>query len=103
MKRFIVSPEAEDDLLGLWRYLVETADSIVADRIQDELLDSFEAIARTPGLGHMRQDLTHHNVYCHRLYQYMIVYRKGNPIEIVGVLHGKRDIKRKLKGRLASA
>jgi antitoxin ParD1/3/4/toxin ParE1/3/4 len=103
MNRFIVAPEAEDDLLGLWRYLVETADFIVADRVQDELLDSFEAIARTPGLGHRRQDLTWRNVFFHRIYQYMIVYRKGDPVEIIAVLHGKRDIKRNLRARLGGS
>ena len=31
------------------------------------------------------------------VYQYMIVYRAKKPLEIVRVLHGKRDVKKILK------
>src|ERR1700722_5762274 len=34
------------------------------------------------------------------VYQYMIVYRRTKIVEIVAVLHGKRDVKRLLKNRL---
>jgi plasmid stabilization system protein ParE len=33
------------------------------------------------------------------VYQYMIVYRRTELVEIVAVLHGKRDVKRLLKTR----
>ena len=35
------------------------------------------------------------------VYQYMIVYRRLATVEIVAVLHGKRDIKRLLKTRMS--
>jgi len=35
------------------------------------------------------------------LYQYMIVYRRAATLEIVAVLHGKRNVKRLLKTRLS--
>jgi len=35
------------------------------------------------------------------LYQYMIVYRRAATVEIVAVLHGKRDVKRLLKNRIS--
>jgi hypothetical protein len=34
------------------------------------------------------------------VYQYMIVYRRAATVEIVAVLHGKRDLRRLLKARL---
>lgn len=35
------------------------------------------------------------------VYRYMIVYRRTKTVEIVAVLHGKRDVKRLLKTRVS--
>ena len=100
MKSYIVAPEAEDDLRQIWRYLLGEAGLAVADRIQDELVDAFEGLADAPGKGHKRSDLTNRDVLFFSVYQYMIVYRRAGLVEIVAVLHGKRDVRRVLKGRI---
>ena len=100
MKPYIISPDAEDDLKQIWRYLLGEAGLAVANRIQNELVDAFEGLAHAPGKGHRRPDLTKLDVLFFSLYQYMIVYRRTKIVEIVAVLHGKRDVKRLLKGRL---
>ena len=46
-----VAPEAEDDLQRIWRHLLGQAGLAVADRIQGELVDTFEGLAKTPGKG----------------------------------------------------
>jgi hypothetical protein len=56
-------------------------------------VDSFEGLANAPGKGHKRPDLTSSNVLFFSVYQYMIVYRRAAMVEIVAVLHGKRDDK----------
>lgn len=71
----------------------------VANRIQDELIEAFESLADMPTRGHKRPDLTSRNVLFFSVYQYMIVYRRMTLVEIVAVLHGKRDVKRVLKNR----
>lgn len=73
----------------------------IANRIQGELVDAFEALADLPGKGHRRPDLTRRDVLFFSVYQYMIVYRRVATVEIVAVLHGKRDIKRLLKTRMS--
>jgi toxin ParE1/3/4 len=100
VSKLIVSPEAEDDLRKIWRYLLVEAGLDTADRIQAELVDAFEGLAETPGKGHRRSDLTNRDVLFFRVYQYMIVYRRAETVEIVGVLHGKRNVKRILRDRL---
>ena len=55
---------------------------------------------RLPARGHKRADLTTHDVLFFSLYQYMIVYRRRIMVEIVAVLHGKRNVKKLLKNRL---
>ena len=99
MKPYFVAPEAEDDLRQIWRYLLGEAGLAVANRIQSELVDAFEGLADVPGKGHMRPDLTSRDVLFFSVYQYMIVYRPTELVEIVAVLHGKRDVKRLLKTR----
>ncbi|MGA8540328.1 MAG: type II toxin-antitoxin system RelE/ParE family toxin [Terriglobales bacterium] len=101
MKRYFVAPEAEDDLRQIWRYLLGEAGLAIANRIQSELVDAFEGLADVPGKGHKRPDLTRRDVLFFRVYQYMIVYRRTEFVEIVAVLHGKRDVKRLLKTRAA--
>jgi hypothetical protein len=44
--------------------------------------------------------LTKHDVFFYTLYQYMLVYRSATPLRILAVVHGKRNVRRLLKGRL---
>ena len=97
MSTFVLAPDAEEDLFQIWSYLFQKAGLELADRIQGELFDAFSTVATAPGLGHSRTDLTTAPVLFFPVYQYMIVYRAKTPLEIVRVLHGKRDVKRILK------
>jgi plasmid stabilization system protein ParE len=99
VKPYLVAPEAEDDLRQIWRYLLREAGLAIANRIQGELVDAFEGLADVPGKGHKRPDLTNRDVLFFSVYQYLIVYRRMEAVEIVAVLHGKRDVRRLLKTR----
>jgi len=101
VKPYLVAPDAEADLKQIWRHLLGEAGLAVANRIQDELVDAFEGLADLPGKGHRRPDLTSKEVLFFSVYQYMIVYRRRKTVEIVAVLHGKRDVKRLLKNRVS--
>ncbi len=99
MKPYIVAPEAEDDLREIWCYLLREAGLLIADRIQAELADAFDSLAEVPGKGHKRSDLTGRAVLFFSVYQYMIVYRPAEQVEIVAVLHGKRNVEQLLRAR----
>jgi antitoxin ParD1/3/4/toxin ParE1/3/4 len=101
MSAYVVSPQAEEDVFEIWRYLADVAGVRFADQVESELFDDFALLARSPGLGHKRQDLTRFPVLFYRAfpYQYMIVYRDKTPLEIVGVLHAKRNLTKLLKQR----
>lgn len=101
MKPYLVAPEAEDDLRQIWRYLLGQAGLAIANRIQGDLVDAFEGLADVPGKGHKRPDLTSRSVLFFSVYQYMVVCRRTELVEIVAVLHGKRDVKRILKTRMS--
>jgi len=100
MPPFIVAPEAEEDLFQIWLYLLREAGRDTADRVEDEILEAFQGLAGAPGKGHRRSDLTERDVFFYALYQYMVVYRVGTPLQILAVLHSKRNMKRILRRRL---
>jgi plasmid stabilization system protein ParE len=57
MTGYVLSIDADLDLDEIWEYIA--ADNIdAADRWIEKLFDAFEALARTPGMGHKREDLT---------------------------------------------
>jgi plasmid stabilization system protein ParE len=86
MKRFKLSPEAAQDIREIWAY-------IAADRrVRLQILDACQRVARNPGIGHSREDLTDKPVLFWPTGSYLIVYAARKPVEIVRVLHGARDI-----------
>lgn len=57
MTGYILSVDADLDLDDIWEYIA--ADSIdAAGRWIGKLFDAFEALGRSPGMGHKREDLT---------------------------------------------
>ena len=99
---YVLSPEAEEDTFQIWSYLAEKASVETANRIESKFFKAFELLVKTPGLGHKRLDLTEHSVLFFRVrpYSYLIVYRLKTPLEIVAVLHGKRNIAELLQDRI---
>jgi plasmid stabilization system protein ParE len=58
---YVLGSDAVLDLEEIWDYIA--SDSIgAADRWIAKLLDAFKDIARTPGIGHRREDLTDYPV-----------------------------------------
>jgi plasmid stabilization system protein ParE len=91
---FVLAPAARLDLLEIWDYYGVTAEDLdLADRIRDELFAEFEKLVKTPGMGHYRSDLVSEPLRFWRVRDYLIIYRsESRPLEIVRVLHGKRDL-----------
>jgi len=101
MNNFVLSPEAEEDIFEIWSYLATEVNVEMADKVEAHLFDAFALLSRNPGIGHKRQDLTSIPVLFYRAfpYQYMIIYRPKTPLEIVALLHAKRNVKKLLKKR----
>jgi len=99
MAEYFLSPEAMDDLQGIWDFIALDS-PIAADRLIDELFETFEQLAVWPGQGHFRRDLTERNVRFWPVGSYLVVYREGRgALEIAAILHGARDIPRVIEGR----
>ena len=92
MSGFILGDAAVLDLEGIWSYIA--TDSIdAADRWIAKLFETFEALGQTPGMGHKREDLTRFPILFWPVGAYLVIYwAQRNPIEIVAVTQGSRDI-----------
>jgi toxin ParE1/3/4 len=50
-------------------------------------------VARNPGIGHWREELTDKRHRFFLVYSYLIVYRhETKPLQIIRVLHASRDV-----------
>jgi plasmid stabilization system protein ParE len=92
MKRFILTPRAKQDINDIWAYIAD--DNIeAADRVLDALENAMVKLAKIPGIGHVREELTDRRHRFFLVYSYLIVYRhETKPLEIIRVLHAARDL-----------
>jgi plasmid stabilization system protein ParE len=92
MSLYVLSTGAEFDLNEIWEYIAQ--DNIdAADRWIERLFDAFEMLARAPGMGHKREDLTNLSVLFWPVGAYLVIYRAMRErVEIVAVTQGARDI-----------
>lgn len=101
MDPFQLTEDAIFDIDAIWLYLLEKEGVETADRIVTELFKGFYKLADIPNSGHRRADLTSRKVLFYRVFSYLVIYEPGsNPLQILGVLHGKRNVSRILKQRL---
>lgn len=97
---YVLGRDVALDLDCIWEYIAQ--DSIdAADRWIAKLFDAFEALGRSPGIGHKREDLTRLSVLFWPVGAYLVIYRTGSgPVEIVAVTQGSRDIPAFLQSRM---
>jgi plasmid stabilization system protein ParE len=96
MGRYILSETAAEDLRQIIAY-IRARDARAAKRVNGEFRATMRRLADLPGIGHTRADVNDDSLLFWRLYSYLIVYRRDtDPLEIVHVVHGARDIGRLL-------
>jgi antitoxin ParD1/3/4/toxin ParE1/3/4 len=99
-RRYVLAPKAALDLVQIWRYLKKQSSVEIADRVESVIRDRIAFLARNPGAGHWRKNLTDESVKFFPVYSYLIVYRPDKkPLQVVSILHGRRDIEQILKDR----
>jgi plasmid stabilization system protein ParE len=96
VSEFVLTQVAKADLLKILEYLEGDNPSAIL-KVVDALDDAMQLLAENPGIGHLRPDLTPQDVRFWSVFRYLVIYRPDTkPLEIVRVLHGKRDVRRLL-------
>jgi plasmid stabilization system protein ParE len=101
-KLVVLTPRAIDDLDEIWTYIA--ADNPErANRVESEIFASFQSLARYPLLGSRRREITPLPVRFWVVTQFpnhVVVYRpETEPLQVIAVLHARRDIGRILLER----
>jgi toxin ParE1/3/4 len=86
-----ISDGARRDLIEIWSYIAKDSED-AADGVLDRLQEYFFLLARSPMMGRRRDDLR--SGYRSVIAQsYVVLYRVvDKDVEIVRVIHGKRDL-----------
>ena len=93
MKRFLLTKAAERDLDQIKEFLVDQAGPTITRRVLKDIRKTIVQIGTNPGIGHVREDLTDRPLKFWPIYSYLIVYDPASkPVQIVRILHGKRDV-----------
>ncbi len=102
MSAYALTPLAKADTFNIWCYIAADNEA-AADRVERDIYDACAFVAKAPLRGHSRPDLTSRSLRFWTLTRYpnyTVVYRPGtSPLQVVAVLHGKRNMRRVLKQR----
>ena len=100
--RIQLTPQALEDLDAIWQTIAED-NRDAADRVETEILATCHRLAKRPRIGTKREDITPLPVRfwsVTKFPNYVIVYRPDTvPLQVVAVLHGRRELKEVLEGR----
>ena len=103
MSGYALTPLAKTDIFDIWSYIAEDSED-AADRVEQANYDACAFVAEGPMRGHSRPDLTARSLRfwtLSRYSNYTVVYRpETTPLQVVAVLHGKRNAQRILKRRV---
>ena len=93
MTPFVLTRLARQDLEEIWDY-VAADDPNAAERVLTNIEATIRKLAKTPGLGHFREDLADRRHRFFLVHSYLIIYRPSTRLsEIIRVLHASRDIR----------
>jgi len=102
MGAYVLTPLAKDDIFDIWAHIAESSEA-AADSVEQAIYDACAFLAEGPMRGHIRPDLTPRPLRFWTLTRYpnyTVVYRpETTALQIVAVLHGKRNIPRVLSQR----
>jgi plasmid stabilization system protein ParE len=99
---FQLTPQATEDLDAIWWFIAEHSRD-AAGRVESEIVANCRRLAKHPRMGTKREDVTPLPVRfwtVTKFPNYVIVYRPETvPLQVIAVLHGKRDLREALEGR----
>lgn len=100
MSAYVLTPRAKLDIFEIWSYIAIDSES-AADRVEQAIYTACSFVAEAPMRGHLRPNLTKRPLRfwtLTRYKNYSVVYRpETNPLQVVAVLHGKRNLPRLLR------
>ena len=92
MRSCLLTYEAKQDLFDIRSYITREAGARLAKSTLTKIKDALVFLGRTPGAGHIREDLTAEPVKFWYVFSYLIVYDPATrPVQIIQIIHGSRE------------
>lgn len=100
--RYQLTLQAKHDLTAIAEHIANQGGSTSAELVMEEFRETFLLLARQPGMGHAREDLTPDPALRFwPVFSYIVAYAPDErPLGIVSIVHGARDpavIERRLR------
>ena len=97
MAKFSLTNKAVEDLSEIWDYTYETWSENQAVAYYEMLIETCKEISKSPDLGRGYPEISK-QILGFRVGKHIIFYRvmKAQEIEIVRILHGKMDLKKRM-------
>jgi|SRR5450432_2710769 len=97
MSGYVLTPLAKTDIFDIWSYIAEHGE-VAATSVEHAIYDACAFVAEARMRGHSRSGLTARNLRFWTLTRYpndIMGYRPETvPLQVVAVLHGKRNLHR---------
>ncbi|EFN7269076.1 type II toxin-antitoxin system RelE/ParE family toxin [Escherichia coli] len=88
----IITPEAEQQIINLHRYITEKAGGVIADNYANALLDYLDGFSAFPHRGNKRDDIRQGMRVTHFRHRTIIAFAvDDNKVFIAGVYHGGQN------------
>jgi plasmid stabilization system protein ParE len=102
MSVYVLTPLAKADVFDIWSFIANRSED-AANHVEQAIYNACAFVAEAPMRGHTRADLTGRPLRFWTLTRYpnyTVVYRpETSPLQVVAVLHGRRNLRRILKRR----
>jgi plasmid stabilization system protein ParE len=92
LKSYVLTPAAIQDLQSIQAFIARDNPG-AARKVLQALRVAMRALAKRPGIGHVREDLADPSHRFFLVYSFFIVYISGTkPLQVVRVVHSARDV-----------
>lgn len=92
IESFFLTPRARADLREILAEIAEDSPD-TAERVRWEIYQGFQRLGKSPAIGHYHEELLSKRYRFWNFYSYVVAYRwEASPIEIIAVVHGRRDL-----------
>ena len=98
MGKYIFSNKAVDDLSKIWDYTYEVWSESQADKYYKMIIEACQDLSENTEVGKVYNEVSD-EILGFWVGKHIIFYREMNPgtIEVVRILHGRMDLKNKMK------
>lgn len=92
MSRFVLTSQAEFDLVAIWDFIARDS-AAQANRVIAKIERALQTLASHPEMGHIREEWADRRHRFWPVYSYIVMYRpKTRPLQVLRIISGYRDL-----------